>query len=125
LSFKEYFGYKDSVLPGLATGFGGGIGLKGSFCGAFIGSVMAIGMKAGRINPRDRETALKVYEKCREFWDRFEKEFGNVNCYSLIGYHLDNLEENKQWLATGGRDKCAGIVEKTAQMLCDFLAEKK
>jgi len=82
---------------------------------------MAIGMKMGRIDPKDRETLSKVSEKCQQLWDQFEKEFGNINCYSLIGYRLDNPEENKQWLATGGREKCACIVEKTARMLCDFL----
>lgn len=82
---------------------------------------MAIGMKLGRTNPKDRGTALKVYEKCREFWDRFEKEFGSKDCYNLIGYHLDDPEENKQWLKSGGREKCIEIVRKTAQMLCEFI----
>ena len=86
---------------------------------------MAIGMKMGRVDPEDRETLSKVYEKCQQLWDQFEKEFGNVNCYSLIGYHLDNPEESKQRLATGGREKCASIVEKTAQMLCDSLTDKE
>jgi len=121
LSFKEYLGIEDSVIPKLATGFGGGIGRRGSLCGAFTASIMAIGMKMGRIDPKDRETLSKVSEKCQRLWDQFEKEFGNINCYSLIGYRLDNPEENKQWLATGGREKCASIVEKTARMLCDFL----
>jgi C_GCAxxG_C_C family probable redox protein len=114
---------KDSLLPGLATGFGGGIGRKGSLCGAFTGSIMAIGMKLGRTDPKDRGTALRVYEKCREFWDQFEKKFGSINCYNLIGYHLDNPKENKQWFASGGREKCSSIVEKTARMLCDFVRQ--
>jgi C_GCAxxG_C_C family probable redox protein len=121
LSFKDYWGIADSLLPKLATGFGGGIGLKGSLCGALIGSVMAIGMKLGRTNPKDRDAALKVYEKCREFLDRFEKEFGNKDCYPITGYHLDNPDEMKQWLKSGGREKCSEIVRKTAQMLCDFI----
>lgn len=109
------------MIPKLATGFGGGIGRKGSLCGAFTGSIMALWMKMGRVDPKNPETVSKVYEKCQQFWDQFEKEFGNINCYSLIGYRLDNPEESKQWLASGGREKCAGIVEKTAEMLCDFL----
>lgn len=86
---------------------------------------MAIGMKMGRVDPKDRKTLSKVYEKCQQFWEQFEKEFGNVNCYSLTGYHLDNEEQMKQWVAAGGREKCAHIVEKTAQMLCDSLADLK
>ncbi len=82
---------------------------------------MGIGMKLGRTHPKDRDAALKVYEKCREFWDRFEKEFGNKDCYLITGYHLGNPEEMKQWLKSGGREKCAEIVEKTAKMFCDFI----
>ena len=52
LSFKDYLGMDSSLIPKLATGFGGGIGRKGSLCGAFTGAVMAIGMKIGRANPK-------------------------------------------------------------------------
>jgi len=124
LSFKEYFGIQDSIIPRLATGFGGGIGRKGSLCGAFTGSIMAIGMKMGRTDPKDKETISRIYGKCQQFWNQFEKEFGKTDCYGLIGIHLDNPEENKQWLASGGREKCAAIVEKTAHMLCEFIKEK-
>ncbi len=121
MSFKELLGIQDTFIPALATGFGGGVGRKGSLCGAFTGSIMAIGMKIGRTDPKDRETLLKVYAKCRQFWDRFEKEFGSCSCYDLIQCRLDDEEERQRWLAEGGMEKCAGIVEKTARMLCDFL----
>jgi C_GCAxxG_C_C family probable redox protein len=121
LSIKEYLGIQDSLIPRLATGFGGGIGRKGSLCGAFTGSIMAIGMKMGRSDPKDKEAVLKVYGKCQQFWGRFEKKFGSNVCYSLTGYHLDNEEERKKWLASKGNKKCAAIVEKTAKMLCEFI----
>ena len=125
LSFKDYLKIKDSALPQLASGFGGGIGHKGSICGALTGAVMAIGMKMGRTDPKDRKTLQKVYDKCQGFWSQFEKEFGNINCYNIIGIHLDNEEERQRWLAAGGREKCGDLVEKTAHMLCDLLYEDK
>jgi len=125
LSFKEYLGIEDPFIPQLATGFGGGVGRKGSLCGAFTGAVMAIGMKIGRTDPKDKEAVAKVYGKCQQFWDRFEKELGSTNCYNLIGYHLDHEEERQKWLASGGMEKCASIVQKTAQMLCEFISEIK
>jgi C_GCAxxG_C_C family probable redox protein len=121
LSFKDYFGIQDSVIPKLATGFGGGIGQKGSLCGALTGALMAIGMKMGRTDPKDRKTLQKVYDQCQQFWSQFEKEFGDINCLNIIGIHLDNEEERRKWLAAGGREKCADLVEKTAQMLCGLL----
>jgi C_GCAxxG_C_C family probable redox protein len=124
LSFKEYFGIKGSLIPRLATGFGGGIGRKGSLCGAFTGSIMAIGMKMGRTDPKDKETVSKIYGRCQQFWDQFEKEFGTNICYSLTGYHLNNEEERQKWLVSGGMEKCARIVEKTSRMLCKFIKKK-
>ena len=124
MSCKEYLGIQDPLLPRLATGFGGGVGRKGSLCGAFTGSIMGIGMKMGRTDSKDKEAVAKVYSKCQEFWDQFEKEFGSNLCYSIIGYHIDNEEERKKWLASGGMEKCSKIVEKTAQMLCEFIKEK-
>ena len=113
------------MIPKLATGFGGGIGRKGSLCGAFTGSIMAIGMKMGRVDPKDREAMSKVYEKCQQLWDQFEKEFGSNICYNIVGLHLDNEVERQKWSTSGGREKCAEIVEKTARMLCDSLADIK
>lgn len=86
---------------------------------------MTIGMEMGRTDPKDRETVLKVYEKCQQFWSQFEKEFGSNICYNIIGCHLDNEEERQKWLVSGGMEKCAAIVEKTARMLCDLLNEIK
>jgi hypothetical protein len=34
---------------------------------------------------------------------------------------LDNDEERKKWLASGGMEKCSKIVEKTAQLLCEYM----
>jgi len=85
---------------------------------------MAIGMKMGRTDPKDKETVSEVYAKCQQFWSQFEKEFGSNLCYNIIGAHLDNEEERQKWLASGGMEKCAGIVEKTARMLCEFIKKK-
>jgi C_GCAxxG_C_C family probable redox protein len=136
LSFKAYLGIKDSILPKLATGFGGGIGRKGSLCGAFTGSIMSIGMRMGRTDSNDKDGAVKVYSKCQEFWSeaprpqggacgarsgQFEKEFGSNLCYNIIEVHLDNEEERQKWLASQGLEKCSKSVEKTAQMLCEYM----
>jgi hypothetical protein len=82
---------------------------------------MAIGMKLGRTDAKDKDAAAKVYSKCQEFWSQFEKEFGSNFCYDIIRVHLDNEEERKRWLASGGMEKCSKIVEKTAQMLCEYV----
>ncbi len=123
MSFKDYLGDQGSLLPKIATGFGGGIGRKGSLCGAFTGSVMVLGMKFGRTDAEDKEGKERVYGLGYRFWDRFVKEIGSCYCYDLIECHLDNPEEAKRWLASGGLEKCSAIVEKTAGLLTEFLKE--
>ncbi len=116
-------GYEDPLIPQLATGLGAGIGRKGSLCGNFTGSVMVIGMKFGRNDSKDLHSREKTYKGCYEFWHRFEKEFGSCTCYDLIQCHLDNEEERQKWLKAGGMEKCTEFVEKTAQILHDFINE--
>ncbi len=125
MSFKEYLGEEGALLPKIATGFGGGIGRRGSLCGALTGSVMVLGMKFGRSDPEDRAGRDKVYGLGYRFWDLFEKEFGSCTCYDLIQCHLDDEEERKKWLASGGMEKCRSIVEQTARLLEEFLNDTR
>jgi C_GCAxxG_C_C family probable redox protein len=125
LSFKEELGEQGSLLPRIATGFGGGIGRKGSVCGALTGAVMVLGMKFGRMEAEDKARKEKVNDLGYRFWDRFEKEFGSCYCYNLTECHLDHPEERKRWLDSGGMEKCNAIVEKAAAMLYDFLEGMK
>jgi C_GCAxxG_C_C family probable redox protein len=120
LSFKDFLEIEGSLIPRLATGFGGGIGRKGSLCGAFTGAIMAIGMKIGRADPKDKEAVAKVYRRCREFWNQFEKGFGGNVCYNIIGFHLDNEEERQKSLTSGGMEKCAALVEKPRECSAIF-----
>ena len=123
MSFKEYLKCQDPLIPSLATGLGAGIGRKGALCGNFTGSVMVIGMKFGRKDPKDRDSKNKTYAACQLFWDRFEREFGSCYCCDIIGCHLNNEEERQRWLAAGGMKNCTDLVEKTAHLLFEFLKE--
>ena len=82
---------------------------------------MVLGMKMGRTDPKDRETLTKLYAKAREMWDRFEKQFDSCICFDLTGCHFDNEEERQKWLASGGHERCARIVENTARALCEVM----
>ena len=123
MSFKEHLGIGGNLFPGLATGFGGGMGRRGSLCGAFTGGVLVIGMRVGRSDAQDRDGREKAYNATYRFWDRFEKEFGNMECGVLTGCRMDDAEDRRRWLAAGGPEKCTEMVGRTAAILFDFLDE--
>ena len=119
MSFKEYFGIESPLLPRAAAGFGGGFGLKGSLCGIFMGSVMAIGIKDGRNDAKETQALATVNEKVKKFSDRFVKEFGSRDCWELAGYRLEDPEQFKKWAETGGVKRCNAMLRRTVQILID------
>lgn len=80
------------LIPRIASGFGGGIGLCGSVCGSLTGSIMAVGIKYGSNEVGENNNA-KAYAKSWELFKRFEKEHGTVICRELIKYDLASPEQ--------------------------------
>jgi C_GCAxxG_C_C family probable redox protein len=82
LAISEWLGIRNELIPRIASGFGAGIGGRGSVCGAISGGVMALGLKFGRADPKQENRA---YTFSSELLTRFEKEFGHVTCRELTG----------------------------------------
>jgi len=118
LAMQEYYGIgRSRLVPRIATAFGGGIGRRGSLCGALTGAIMAIGLKHGT-----NKTVLiekeKAYEIALKFYDQFAKECGSPFCRELIGYDLTSPEELEKMRKSNVRDeKCCGFVKKAVEIL--------
>jgi C_GCAxxG_C_C family probable redox protein len=117
-TMQEYYGVpKNELIPGIATAFGGGIGRRGSLCGALTGGVMAIGLKHGT-----NRTALKEKEKAYriaiEFYDRFVEECGSPFCRELIGYDLTDAQDLERMRKSNSRQKkCINFVKHAIEIL--------
>ncbi len=70
---------KTTLIPRIASGFGGGIGLCGSICGSLAGSIMAVGVKYGS-NESGEGNNVKAYTKSWKLFKKFEKQHGSVIC---------------------------------------------
>ena len=120
LAVQEYWNEETALEPKVASAFGGGIGRKGSLCGALTGGVIAIGSRHGTNRPISKERE-KAYSLASEFYDQFEKECGSVLCEDLIGYDLSNPDELQ-----AARDsdvfgkKCVHFVRKAVQILLEL-----
>ena len=65
----------------LSAGFGGGMFI-GSVCGAITGSLMAIGLKFGGVDPKAKEQMSRL---ARELVRQFKTKHCSVNCRELLG----------------------------------------
>jgi arsenite methyltransferase len=95
-----------------SSGFGGGIaGTTEDLCGGFSGGVLVLGALLGR------DKGLENLKDCglliKELRNRFLKEFGSVNCGTILkGFD----EAQKPFM-------CAKITAKGAEMVADLLNE--
>lgn len=78
----------EGFQAGVATGFGGGIGRRGDTCGAVTGAAMAIGIKANRVNPGQKDLYDTVHRAVGILQEEFARSEGSLYCRDLIGYDL-------------------------------------
>jgi len=115
---------RDSVA--LVTGFGGGIGVYGSACGALLGGMAALGLVHGRKDPFQGSMEERVdrlygtpglYRFFNQLPNRFQESFGSLDCAVLTeGYH-------DSWLCKEHAKKCMKLIIATAGMTMDLLLE--
>lgn len=101
LSLCDHLQISGDLVPGIATGFGAGIGGQGLVCGAISGAVMALGIKFGRNQAEKKE--YKPYWFATEFLKRFKKEWCYWTCHELTGCDLTTdagrkkYDDNRLW----------------------------
>jgi C_GCAxxG_C_C family probable redox protein len=123
LTMFEYWNGKNVLIPKIATGFGGGIGRRGSVCGALTGGVMAIGTRFGT-NVPSAEKRQQSYKLSQALYRQFELRHGSVFCRELIHYDLSNPEELEKARKTKVfEERCTSYVRTAIEVLLD-LCEK-
>jgi C_GCAxxG_C_C family probable redox protein len=122
LAISDWLGIRSELIPKIATGFGGGVGGCGSLCGAIAGGVMALGLKFGRNDPKQKTV---VYDLAAEFLKRFEKEHGHILCRELTGCDLateagrKRYNHEKMW-----ETKCRQYIGNAAGMVIDLISQR-
>lgn len=117
------WGIKNPLIPPIATAFGGGIGRRGSACGALTGGVMAIGARFGRSVGSDAAARDKSYALSFDFAKWFEKEFGSLICYDLIQCDLTTPEGRAKQRAAR-KEKCSRYISRSADGVLELVQKK-
>jgi len=117
LTMARHQGVKSPLIPKIATPFGGGIARSGSICGCVTGALIDIGLKFGRTQcTEDRE---KAYTVATSFLRAFERKFGSLICYELIGCDFRTQEGHKRWEELK-ESRCANFVKGAVEILLDL-----
>jgi len=117
LTLAEHYGVSSALIPRIATPFGGGIARSASICGCVTGALMGIGMKYGRTQPADDRR--RAYHLATDFMIAFEKRFGSLICYDLIGCDFRTPEGHKRFEELK-ESRCANFVKAAVEIVLEL-----
>ena len=112
----DILGVSNTLVPRIATCFGGGINGSGNVCGLYTGAMMTIGIKHGRDSfAESREPANSKGREFHEFWIANMK---NVDCRDLLDIdYPDTMTDPKDKKAYGTENCCRPMCAKVAKWL--------
>lgn len=91
--FADKFNLDEKTMLKFAGGFGGGVGASGLICGALSGAVMVLGLKYGATEGTDTDSKQHTRELVKEFIQKFNGEFGAIDCKCLLGFDMSKTED--------------------------------
>jgi len=118
----------DAVLKAL-TPFPG-IALRGETCGAVVGCLMALGLVYGRERLDDWPGYLASLRPARRFCRRFEQELGSTMCADILEkelgkrFNLADPAEVMEYAASGGAEKCTGVIQKGVRIAAKLIPDR-
>jgi C_GCAxxG_C_C family probable redox protein len=121
LAIARAQGIESELIPGIATGFCGGMAHTCGPCGALTGGIMAVGLTLGRSEAA--EPADPCYRAAQNLIREFERAFGSRDCRVLTGCDLGTPEGQATFREQNLRDRCAGFTGRAAEMAARIIAE--
>ena len=90
MAVAEKHSIQSDILPGIASGFCGGMSRTAGLCGALVGGIMALGILFGRKSADD--SPKKVYALSERLVRDFEEHLGSRNCSDILGCDISTRE---------------------------------
>ncbi len=124
-AMQEILGLQDRLALKAATGFAGGIGNSGAFCGACAGGVLTLSALYGRDDLSQHQEKEDTYLYCAEWFRRFMGHFTSCNCRDILGVDLNDPAIRKEYWASGrNRENCSELrVGTAARMVTQLIQE--
>ncbi len=120
MAVAEKHQIQSEVIPGIATGFCGGMSRSAGLCGALVGGVMALGILYGRKTPNDSHK--KIYALSEHLVRDFERQFGSRNCSDIIGCDISTREGEAVFEAKKlAKTICLDATTKTTELVMQVL----
>ena len=112
---------QSDVIPKIATGLCAGISRTCGTCGAVIGAIMAINLIYGRSAPE--ESLESNFAVVQRFINKFESEFGSINCKQLTDCDLGTEEGQTTFKENKLVEQCKDYTEAATKIAMSIIAD--
>jgi len=121
-TYGPLYGIDEQQGLKISTGFGAGMARMQEVCGALTGAFMVIGAKHGMIDPTDRPSIGRTYQRVQKLAERFRELHGTILCRELLdGIDLNTDEGQKELHDKGLRETvCVQCIRDAAAILEDL-----
>jgi len=120
---SKYLDIDSSLIPRIATLFGGGFGRNGQMCGSLIAGGMALSIIYGR-DTIDEERA-PAYEAADRLLAKFKKQHKNLTCHEITGLDLKKVDPLDPRKLTVHENICTPLVQQVCRWVIEDVEEHR
>ncbi len=117
----EALGIESDLVPDIALGLAGGVGLQGETCGVITSSAMVLSLAVAAKEKEYPTKKMQTLAAVGRLRCAFQKEFGHTDCRSLSGLDLTKPEDRKKLKESVKAQTCAKFVKGGARLLAEEL----
>jgi C_GCAxxG_C_C family probable redox protein len=117
----ETLALKSKLVPDIAFGLAGGVGLQGEICGVLTGCSLVLSLAMAKIEKDYAKKKIQTLHAVGRVHNAFKKQFSKTDCRSLCGLDLTTPEGRKK-LEEGVKEQtCAKYVQAGSALLAKEL----
>jgi C_GCAxxG_C_C family probable redox protein len=117
----EALGIKNELIPEIAIGLAGGIGMQGETCGVLTGSALVLSIALPKKETEYPKKVMRTAQAVGQVHKEFKKQCGHTDCRSLTGVDLSTPEGRAKHKADIRGPKCSRYVAVAARLLAERL----
>ena len=113
----EALGIKSELVPDIALGLAGGIGLQGKTCGVLTSSALVLSLAIAQKEKEYPKKKMATLQAVGRVYKAFEKQVGDTRCRALCGLDLTTPEGRKELQTRVKEQTCTRYVKVGSELL--------
>jgi len=117
----EALDIRSDLVPDLALGLAGGIGLQGNTCGVITGCAIALSLAIAQREKEYPKKKMTTLQAVGRIYDAFKEQLGSTECQTLCGLDLTKPEGRKKLQESVKEQICTKFIQVGSELLAKEL----